>query len=100
MWTYIETTTTYRKPCRKKPIYSYVKRNERLKLEYIKRAIKHERRNNTFHNPEDVTCNWKKCAAGMGIVGNGKCFLKGTGKEGCKQFLDEETALKKLEVSK
>ena len=57
--------------------------------------LKHK---NTFIDleKEELKCNFLECLAGLGIAGNGVCFLGGTpDRKQCKQFIDEKKWLKK-----
>lgn len=41
-----------------------------------------------------IKCNFKQCAAGMGVAGNGNCFLRGNPEQvDCEKFVDEEKFL-------
>lgn len=43
---------------------------------------------------EVILCNFLKCYAGMGVAGDGRCFLGGNKyNKNCKKFVDEKEAL-------
>jgi hypothetical protein len=45
-----------------------------------------------------IRCNYIKCYAGMGVAGNGICFLDGNpANPKCKKFIDEDEELKRQE---
>ena len=52
----------------------------------------------TYFKENKIKCNYLKCLAGMGIAGNGCCFLGGNAKSNCKKFIDEEEQFKKWEI--
>ena len=45
-----------------------------------------------IYEEDEIVCNFMNCAGGMGIAGNGKCFLNGDATlKDCKEFvLDED----------
>lgn len=48
---------------------------------------------------EQISCNYKRCYAGMGVAGARRCFLRGDWKDpSCPNFIDEEEKLKELEA--
>jgi hypothetical protein len=57
--------------------------------------ITNGKREQTVFEENEITCNYLKCLAGMGIAGNGVCFLGGNGKNNCDKFEDEQEFLKK-----
>lgn len=54
--------------------------------------------NYKFPEEDDkILCNYIKCAAGMGLAGNGNCFLRGEwDNSNCPKFQDEEEFQKKM----
>lgn len=43
-----------------------------------------------------LKCNFCECAAGLGLAGNGHCFLQGEWwNEECEQFISEEEFLQR-----
>ena len=45
----------------------------------------------------DIKCKYIGCLAGMGVAGNGICFLKGNPLDkDCAKFINEEEAIKEM----
>lgn len=50
---------------------------------------------------DEIVCNFLKCAAGMGIAGNGHCYLNGDAtKKNCEQFVPDEDFQSEQEKNK
>ena len=58
--------------------------------EIDQRMIKLFGSRNSIFEEKDIMCNHRECLAGMGIAGNGVCFLKGTGRPDCDKFNNEK----------
>jgi hypothetical protein len=50
-----------------------------------------------FEIGEAINCDYINCAAGMGMAGNGRCFLSGDGAINCKEFITDESFRKEHE---
>lgn len=50
---------------------------------------------------KDIVCNYMKCMGGMGLVGNGHCYLAGYPYiENCSKFQDHDKIMSKYEQNK
>jgi hypothetical protein len=44
----------------------------------------------TVFKEGEIVCNYTECEAGMGVAGNGKCYLNGNAKDvKCKKFKED-----------
>lgn len=52
-------------------------------------------------NVKYIVCNYMKCMGGMGLVGNGHCYLAGDPfNPKCSRFIDEDKVMSEYEQEK